>query len=261
MQIRTNLKYGQIILRFNWIIGFFVLVTIASFVRLGLWQLDRANEKVAAMQALQIEQSKHAVPIEKLTQVRDSKQSDLENLHVELTGQYINERSILLVSKFYDDHVGYEVVTPFRIASNGLVVLVNRGWISAKLTSGAQLNLRPVSGPQSLSAQIHRPGKRLQAFSSQMNTSSWPIQMRGLDMDVVADLLEEELFPFVVRLTADQPGVLVRNWPAVNVNINTHLGYALQWFVFALAVLAGSLLASTNILSLLREGKLLRKIS
>ena len=85
-----------------------------------------------------------------------------------------------------------------------------------------------------------------------MNTSSWPIQMRGLDMDVVADLLEEELFPFVVRLTADQPGVLVRNWPAVNVNINMHLGYALQWFVFALAVLAGSLLASTNILSLMR---------
>jgi hypothetical protein len=29
----------------------------------------------------------------------------------------------------------------------------------------------------------------------------------------------------------------------------------LQWFVFALLVLAGSLLASTNILSLLREGK------
>jgi surfeit locus 1 family protein len=196
------------------------------------------------------------VAIEKLIPVRENKQSEPENLHVELTGQYINGRSILLVSKFYDDHVGYEVVTPFRIESNGLLVLVNRGWISAKLTPGAQLNLRPVSGPQRLTAQIHQPEKGSQVFSSQMNTTTWPIQMRGLDMDVVTDLLEEELFPFVVRLTEDQPGVLVRNWPAVNVNINTHLTYALQWFVFALVVLAGSLLASTNILSLLREGTL-----
>ena len=188
MQFRTNLKYGHIIMRFNWAVGFFVLVTITSFVQLGLWQLHRASEKVAAMEALQVEESKHAIAIEEVTQVHGNKQSDLENLHVELTGQYINERSILLVSKFNGDHVGYEVVTPFRIASNGLVVLVNRGWISAKLTSGAQLNLRPVSGPQRLSAQIHRPEKRLQTLSSQMNTSKWPIQMRGLDMDVVASM-------------------------------------------------------------------------
>lgn len=259
MQIRTDISYGPFILHFNWVIGFFVLVTIASFVRLGLWQLDRASEKVAAMEALQVEQHKHAVAIEKLTHVNGNKQSEPENLHVELTGQYINERSILLVSKFYDDHVGYEVVTPFRLESNGLLVLVNRGWISAKLTSGAQLNLRPVSGPQHLAAQIHRPEKESQIFSSQMNTTTWPIQMRRLDIDVVADLLEEELFPFVVRLTQDQPGVLVRNWPAVDANINTHLAYALQWFVFALVVFAGSLLASTNILSLVREGMLLGK--
>ena len=255
MQIRTDIKYGPFTLRFNWVIAFFVLVTITSFVRLGLWQLDRAGEKVAAMEALQIEQSKHAQAIEKLTPAQDSKQSELVNLHVELTGQYINERSILLVSKFYDDRVGYEVVTPFRIESNGLLVLVNRGWISARLTVGAQLNLRPVSGHQRLTAQIIQPEKRSPTFSSQMNTSSWPIQMRGIDVATVADILEEELFPFVVRLTEDQPGVLVRNWPAVNVNINTHLAYALQWFIFALVVLAGSLLASTNFLFLLRQGK------
>jgi surfeit locus 1 family protein len=255
MQVRTDLKYGPFLLRFNWVVGFFVLVTITSFVYLGLWQLDRASEKVAAMEALQVEQSKHAVAIQDLTRVSHNKQGELDNLHVELTGQYINERSILLVSKFYGDSVGYEVVTPFRVESNGLVVLVNRGWISAKLTSGARLNLRPVSGPQRITAQIHDPGKVSQAYSSQMNTTTWPIQMRGLDMEVVTDLLKEELFPFAVRLTEGQPGVLVRNWPAVDVNINTHLAYALQWFVFALVVLAGSLLASTNILSLLREGQ------
>jgi surfeit locus 1 family protein len=207
------------------------------------------------MEALQVEQSKHAVAIQNLTQVSDNKQGELDNLHVELTGQYINERSILLVSKFYGDSVGYEVVTPFRVESNGLVVLVNRGWISAKLSSGARLNLRPVSGPQRITAQIHNPGEVSQAYSSQMNTTTWPIQMRGLDMEVATDLLKEELFPFAVRLTEGQPGVLVRNWPAVDVNINTHLAYALQWFVFALVVLAISLLASTNILSLLREAQ------
>jgi surfeit locus 1 family protein len=54
MQIRTDLKYGPFLLRFNWAVGFFVLVTIISFVHLGLWQLDRASEKVASMEALQV---------------------------------------------------------------------------------------------------------------------------------------------------------------------------------------------------------------
>ena len=255
MKMRTEVNYGPFIMRFNWVIVFFILMTVASFIRLGLWQINRADEKVAAMEAFQVEQQKDAVAIEQLTEVLDKTPDKLQDLHVGLSGQYINERSILLVSKFYRDRVGYEVVTPFRLRSNGLLVLVNRGWISVKLTVGARLNLRPVSGPQRITAQIHTPGNNPQTLSSQLNTDSWPIQLRGMDINLVAGLLEEDLFPFVVRLTEDQPGVLVRNWSAVNVNINTHLGYALQWFIFALIVVAGSLLASSNILSLLRAGR------
>ncbi|HIG41459.1 MAG: SURF1 family protein [bacterium] len=254
MQITTELKFGSILLRINWIVAFFVLVTFGAFIRLGLWQLDRAQEKVALQEELQLEQQKQAVAIEELQLlVRQNKTHELSNLHVSLEGEYINEHAILLVSKFFNDKTGYEVVTPFKLKSNGQLVLVNRGWISVKPNARAQLDLRPVSGFQHLTAQIQVPSRTFTGLSNQIDTSAQPIRMRHLDVDLVSGILQEKLFPFSVRLTENQPGVLVRNWPAVEVNINTNLGYALQWFLFALLVLVTGILMSSNILSLLRE--------
>ncbi len=254
MRITTELKFGPVLLRLNWIVTFFVLVTFGAFIRLGLWQIDRAQEKIALQQELQLEQQKQAVPIEMVQPLLlQNKNSELSNLHVALTGEYINEYSILLVSKFYNDKAGYEVVTPFKLKSNGQLVLVNRGWISVKPNARAQLDLQPVFGFQHLTAQIQVPGRSTPGLSNQINTSAWPIQMRRLNVDLVSDILQEKLFPFAVRLTENQPGVLIRNWPAVDININTNLGYALQWFLFALLVLVISILMSSNILSLFRK--------
>lgn len=256
MQIRSEMNIGPVVFRLNWVIVIFVLLTFGAFVRLGFWQLNRAGEKLALQEELQVESVKDAIAIENVEpQALQNRSNELHNLHVTLTGHYLNERSILLVSKFYNGDGGYEVVTPFRLSGTGQLVLVNRGWTLLKPISKVQFNLPSVPGLQHLAAQIKVPDRKIPGFSTQMNTGSWPIQMRGLNMEVVADLLEEDLFPFVVHLTEQQPGVLIRNWPAVAINININLGYALQWFCFALVLLVVSILASTNILSLLREAR------
>ena len=71
-------------------------------------------------------------------------------------------------------------------------------------------------------------------------------------MDVIAELLGEPVFPFEVRLTENQAGVLVRHWPAVQVDVNQHLFYAMQWFLFATIVAIAGLLASSNLWTLLK---------
>ena len=55
------------------------------------------------------------------------------------------------------------------------------------------------------------------------------------------------------RLTADQPGTLVRHWPAVNIDVNQNLFYAVQWFSFAFVVLIIALFASSNLWQIMRE--------
>ena len=64
---------------------------------------------------------------------------------------------------------------------------------------------------------------------------------------------DSPLFPYVIRLGVDQPGVLVRHWPAVTSNTSQNFSYALQWFSMAIALLMVSLILSSNILALVKQ--------
>lgn len=256
MQFRSEHHIGSFHLRLNWPVALCVLITCAAFARLGLWQLDRAAEKFAAQQALEVESSENAAAIEEIPAGHLHRSNpELQNRHVALAGEFINDRTILLVGEFFQGQIGFGVVTPFRLSSNQQLVLVHRGWTSGILPPNTPPNLRPVSGPQEIRAQIFVPEENARIIPSQIDASVWPLRMRSLEIDVITEILGESLFPFEVRLTEQQAGVLVRHWPAVNADVNQNLSYALQWFSFSLIVLFASILASSNLWSLLRGPK------
>tara|TARA_B110000858_G_scaffold198514_1_gene266013 strand:- start:27978 stop:28676 length:699 start_codon:yes stop_codon:yes gene_type:complete len=231
-------------------------MTVSAFARLGLWQLDRAAEKVEAQTALVIESSLNAAPIESIpTGHLHRANPELQNRHVSMKGEFVNERSILLLAEFFQGMIGFGVVTPFRLESNGQLILVNRGWTTGILPPDTPPNLRPVSGPMEITGQIYVPPENARVLASQIDASVWPLRMRSLEIDVLTDIIGEPLFPFEIRLTEEQDGVLVRHWPAVNADVNQNLSYAVQWFSFALLVLFVSLLASSNLWALLRGSK------
>ncbi len=253
MQLRSKHSIGIFHIRINWLFAVCVFMTVAAFARLGLWQLERAAEKVDAQEALLLESSLNAQSIEDIPSGHlHSANPDIANLHVALRGEFVNERTILLVAEFFQGMIGYGVVTPFRLESNNQLVLVNRGWTTGILPPDTPPVLRPVSGPVEITAQIFVPAANARVFESQIDPSVWPLRIRTVEFDVLTEILGEPLFPFEVRLTEDQPGVLVRHWPAVNADVNQNLSYALQWFSFALLVLFASLLASSNLWALLK---------
>ena len=253
MQLSAQYSIGSFAIRWNWLIAACVIITTLALGRLGVWQLDRAAEKVAEQQALLLEQKDNATPIEDIPQGHLHRANpDLPNRHVALDGHYENERTILLVAEFFDSQIGYGVVTPFRLQSTGDLVLVHRGWTSGILPPDTPPATRPVDGPVTINAQIHVPPENARVIPSEINASEWPLQMRSLELDVIAELLGEPVFPFEVRLTENQGGVLVRHWPAVQVDVNQHLFYAMQWFLFASIVAIAGLLASSNLWTLLK---------
>lgn len=253
MQLRTEFRKGAFQIRINWLFAACVLITAVSFGRLGIWQLDRAAEKVAAQRALELELRVSAPALETIpTSDLSALNPELRNRHVTLRGEYDNEHSILLLAEFFEGQIGYGVVTPLRLANTGQLVLVSRGWTSGILPPNTPPDLRPVTGPVEVTAQIHVPEPNARSFASEVDPSQWPLRLRTLQIDIVSEILDEPLFPFEVRLTADQPGTLVRHWPAVNADVNQNLSYAIQWFSFGLIVLFASLLASSNLWFLLR---------
>jgi len=247
MQSTAEVKLGRILIRVNWFVVASIVLIAAGFIRLGIWQLDRASEKMALKTAMQQEQQKEAINIEDIVLTRDGA---IPNLHVTLAGEYINEKSFLLVPQSYNGQLGFGVITPFRLRNSNRIVLVDRGWIM--VASGSQLNFGRVVGARQLMGQIHL-GSSSPGSDERPDASSWPVQIRRLDVNVISEILGEDLFPYPVRLNEDQPGVLIRHWPAVTANSNANISYAIQWFVFAAAIIIVSLLTSSNIVSVLRE--------
>ena len=103
-----------------------------------------------------------------------------------------------------------------------------------------------------IDAQIFVPTGNTRAIENTIDASQWPLRIRALDIETLSAIIGEPIFPFVVRITAEQPGTLTRHWPAVQPEINQNLSYAVQWFSFGLAVLFIALLASSNLWTLLK---------
>lgn len=249
-----TLAIGPLTVRFNWLVFACIFVTAITFIRLGFWQLSRAEEKMLAQQEYAQRQQQNALSIESISS-SDLRAggAELSDLHVALFGEYLNEQTILVQAQFFGGQIGYEVVTPFKLQSDPRLVLVSRGWTTGILPPNTAPSTRPVAGIQTLTAQIYIPNASAYVISSTIDGSQWPLRIRSLQMSVLQELFAAPLFPYVVRLTEGQPGVLVRHWPVTNVNINSNLSYALQWFTFAVIVLIASLLASSNIITLLRD--------
>ena len=256
MQLRSEFRLGDFHIRINWLVAACVLMTVAAFGRLGLWQLDRAAEKVEAQRILQSELKDTAPPIEDIPiDELQASNPELQNRHVTLRGEYDNDHTILLLAEFFDGQIGYGVATPLRLASNGELVLVHRGWTSGILPPDTPPSLRPVTGAVEVTAQIYVRPTNSRVLASTVDASVWPLRIRSLEFDIVSEILGEPLFPFEVRLTADQAGTLVRHWPAVNPDINQNISYAVQWFSFAFLILFASVLASSNLWALMRGPK------
>lgn len=256
MQFRSEHSLGDFHIRINWLVGACVLMTVFAFGRLGIWQLDRAAEKVDAQRALELELRDTAPVLEDIPEGHLHRANpEIHNRHVTLRGEYDNARTVLLLAEFFEGQIGYGVVTPLRLAQSGQLVLVNRGWTTGILPPDTAPDLRPVAGPVEVTAQIYVPPENARVFPSEIDPSVWPLRIRSLEIDVMSEILGEPLFPFEVRLTAGQAGTLVRHWPAVNPDVNQNLFYAVQWFSLGFLVLFASILASSNLWALLRGPK------
>lgn len=254
MQFHSEFKIRAFHIRVNWLVAVCVLITCAAFLRLSLWQLDRAAEKVEAQQALELHSRNNAEALEDIPVGHlHPSNSELINRHVSLKGEFVNQRTILLLGEFFDGQIGYGVVTPFRLSSNNQLVLVHRGWTTGVLPADTPPNLRAYEGSVELTAQIYVPPEKARVEAGQTDANVWPLRIRRLDFDLVTDALGEPVFPFEVRVTAQQPGGLVRHWPAVHYDVNQNLSYAVQWFALALLVLFASVLTSSNLWSLIRS--------
>ena len=213
-------------------------VFISLFVSLGYWQLDRADYKRALYAEFENRQASTAVD---LNQDYSGQLSTEELLWrpVRASGEFLEAYQILLDNQVSATHAGYYVYTPFKLAKNGRVVLVNRGWLVADADRSVSPELVSTTGVVSINAiakQIPKTGLLLKDLPpEQMSATVYRVQR--INIAELGELTNLDLLPYVLRLEADSGHGYLRQWRVPGSGEKMHLGYAFQWFAFALSVL------------------------
>lgn len=219
-----------------------VVAVAALFAGLGLWQLQRAEEKQRLFEDFR---SRAEAPAVDWQQLRGA-DPELAHRRIEVTGSFWKERQILRDNRIHEGRAGYHVLTPFIPLGAGAALLVNRGWVPWGPTRQELPRIDTPGETLTLSGTLTLPDRRTLVLGpEEPHGGTWPRVVQAIDFDELSGALGRELLPFVVRLDPDQPGGFVRDWrPFYGIGPDKHRAYALQWFTFAgLMVVLSALVA------------------
>lgn len=206
-------------------------VLVALFSALGFWQLDRAEQKRAVQAAF-------SDAGERLAVTAGASYSLYQPLTA--TGRYLGKRQFLIDNMILDGRVGYFVVTPFEYEGGSPLLLVNRGWVAKDSGRDVEAALRTGSGAEETTirgraGQLPRVGIRAgEVFA---DNGGWPRTANWPDLDDLAAALERDVLPFVLLMDPEVGTGLVRSWRPRQAGPLRHVGYAVQWFALAAAVM------------------------
>ena len=215
------------------------LLMLALLVSLGAWQLGRAAEKRELIARYAERAAEPPVELTPGSAPADARRvAALRFRRAVLEGTYLRGHQYLLDNRTHRGAAGYEVLTPLRDARSATLVLVNRGWVplGARRSELPDLTLPDI--PVRVSATLAdppRPGLLLGETGYDEDT--WPRVVQYVDLERISSELGAPLLPLVARLDPQEPHGYVRDWqPFYGIPPQRHLGYAVQWFALALAL-------------------------
>lgn len=212
----------------------------AGFILLGNWQLRRLDWKLKLIH--DVSTRIHAPPVAAPGPAawRHIENGHLQYLHVQLRGHFLAGKQTLVhgaSSKGY----GYWVMVPFK-TDRGFIVLVNRGYIPPGLVeTPGYAQARAPDGEVDVAGLLRFTEPR-GGFLRRNRPEANQWYSRDVAAISRADKLPaERVAPYFVDADANADP---EGWPAGGLTKthfrNTHLGYAITWYLMALACLLGA---------------------
>ena len=212
---------------------------VAATSSLGIWQLNRAAQKLALQAALE---SRAALPELRSDELANNAAAAAtqHSQRARLRGEWMTSRTVYLDNRQMNDKPGFFVVTPLKLSGSNQAVVVQRGWSPRNFMDRAALPVVSTpAGEVEVTGLIAPPPSRLFEFSG---AASGPIRQ---NLELVSYALEVgiALKPMSILQSDDlsantDADGLLRQWPRPATGVQKHHGYAFQWFALS-ALLAG----------------------
>lgn len=232
----------------NWFSTLMVLVCIPVFIKLGLWQYHKAATKQAIQDQYQTSLTKETA---RLTDYLATPER-LQFQQVQVSGHYETQYQLLIDNQVENSQAGFHVVTPFKIEGTERYVLVNRGWIAGQADHQATPSFDTPNGLQQIQGMVWVPSSKIFTLEAKSDTTPtqsppWVLVWQHLDMKKYHQQAPIQVLDVIIKLDPTvKTGGFVRHWQMPASKIMTNLGYAYQWFGFALASLAIYLYSSVK---------------
>ncbi|HEY8219553.1 MAG TPA: SURF1 family protein [Methylobacter sp.] len=211
------------------------LCLLPVLVSLGMWQLDRSEQKRVFLEAQ--EQAAATETLHLSAAVEDNVEA-LRYRNAEAAGRYDVAHQFLIDNQISDGKVGYFVLTPFILADENKAVLVNRGWIPLNKDRSIPSGLEVKQAEAIIAGRINNfPSVGIKLAGAEIPTEGWPSIVQVVDSNVLAKKLGYSLFPFQIELAKDLPDGYKREWRTTTImQPEQHTAYAIQWFALALTL-------------------------
>ncbi len=206
----------------------------AILISLGMWQLDRAEQKREIYKKFMLHQSSETMNLNPEQPIRTDKPAMLWR-NVEATGVFSDEIHILLDNQVVKGEAGYFIFTPFRLSNKEVWVLVNRGWLPA----GNDRKISP--SIETIATEVEIAGVITDVPSSGLllgdpvieSMTDHIFRVQRIDLKEITGLIKRDLLPYVFRLKTESAQGFLREWTLPGSGEEMHLGYAFQWFALA----------------------------
>jgi cytochrome oxidase assembly protein ShyY1 len=209
-----------------------------AMVFLGVWQLNRYEQRAATNDRIDAADSAAPVPLSGVLpapaipgRAGPAPGHDKAWTKVIVTGRYDPVHEIQARGRTVDGDVGFEIVTPLVLA-DGTAVLVDRGWIPPAGDALAAPVVPPApSGQVTVVGQVHLS----ESHPTPVAHRDGRLDTRRISVPRLAAQMPYPVYGAYVLLTEQRPPVdpVFRRIPIEHEDAWQNAGYTVQWWLFA----------------------------
>lgn len=212
----------------------------AAAILIGNLQRSRAEQKQTAFD--RIEQARNSAPIQIGASPVDVALLDWQRAVAR--GRWMADKTVLIDNRTHNGIAGYHVVTPLRIEGTRIGILVNRGWIAAPRLRSELPRLPAMAETQVDVQGVARVPleKTFELAPDHAQGMVW----QHLTLERFRVWSGLELQPVILLQTDAIEDGLVRDWRPAESGALKHWGFALVWYLAAVAAAVVAVILSVE---------------
>ena len=218
----------------NLIPSLVTLIMIPILILLGLWQLNRADQKRHIDSGVTEAQIKSPL---NLNTFNSNVFSNEVYRSASILGSFDSNKHYLLDNRTHKGRAGFHVFTPFLFNTNNgnkpKAVLVNRGWITYQGSRSNIPNIEATDNKIQIKGTIKNIGESIVLSDTTKQSLSYPKIVQSISLDKLSKDLNYPLLPIVIELDKTEKTGFVREWQPYYGSVDKHIAYAVQWFSMA----------------------------